>query len=243
MPKSHSLNLFDLQTETDKFEIDVTSVSVDVNISGEQSLVIHPPLKLIDATNGNIDSVSSKLHSIDTAIAAETASRTEATASVQTNLDSYITSNNSAVSTLNNTVVTNKAISDANHTSDAASRVDLRNDMEALITAEETRAVSAEGVLTSSLATEVNNRTNAVTVESSARAAADTDLQTKIDIEKGRIDGILAGTEADLDTFLEVINNYQSLNTDALDQITALNTALSALTARMDELTSSGGDP
>lgn len=154
MSKSHSLNLYALENSNEKFEIDVTLAAVDVKVSGDQTVVFHPPLKLIDATNGNIESVSDKLHSIDTAIAAETASRNAATvdsaaatALVQHNLNAYKDSNNLTVSTLDATITQNKAISDTNHTSDAAAIVTL----DVRITDEENRAVNAENVLTTAI--------------------------------------------------------------------------------------------
>ena len=112
------------------------------------------------------------------------------------------------------------------------------NDQDA-IDDEESARISADAVLTSSIATEVTNRATAVSSEAATRAAADTSLQSQIDTEKGRVDGILAGSSVNLDSFLEVVNQYTSLNTDALAQIASLNTALVALTARVDELTSS----
>lgn len=63
------------------------------------------------------------------------------------------------------------------------------------ITAEQTRAEAAEGVLTTNLAAEVTNREAAVTAEAAARSSADTTLQSNIDSE--------ASTRASADSSLQ----------------------------------------
>ena len=236
--KSHSLNLYDLETGGEKFEVDVTQGKIDVKTGGTKSMVFNMPVKLIDGVGGDIASVSTKLHDIDAAIAAGNAGSAAASALVQSNLTAYQTSNDTALATVSATVTTNKAQQDANHASDAAARVALQTTLQDAIDDEEAARIAADAVLTSSLATEVTNRATAVSAEASTRAAADTSLQTQIDTEKARIDGILAGSSVNLDSFLEVVNQYTTLNTDALAQIASLNTALVALTARVDELTS-----
>lgn len=239
MPKSHSLNLYDVDTSAEKFEIDVTLAAVDVKVGGTQSVVFYPPLKLIDSVGGDIESVSTKLHSIDSAIATVTSDSAAATAVVQTNLTAYQSSNNSSVATLNAIVVANKATSDTRHEFDATARAVIQTSMEALITTEKERAEGVEGVLTDTLATEVTNRTNAITSEATTRAAEDTDLKTQIDAVDAKVDAILHGSDVNLDQFHEVVTAYQNLNTSAVEQIATLNTDLSALTARVDALTSS----
>ena len=236
--KSHSLNLWNIEDDTSKLDIDVTSAKVAITTTGSQFIEITPALKLIDAVGGDIPSVSSALHTLTASVTAGNAGSAAASALVQSNLDAYQTSNDSSLATLNATVVANKAITDANHTSDAASRVALETSLETKISDEETARISADDVLTASLATEITNRTSAISAEATARLTADTSLQTQLDTEKSRLDGILSGSSVDLDSFLEVVNSYTTLNTDALAQIAALNTALIALTARVDDLTS-----
>lgn len=238
MSKSHSLNLWNVEDSSSKLDIDVSTASVNVAVTGSQSLVINPPLKLIDAVGGDIASVSTKIHSIDAAIASGNASSAAASALVQQNLDAYETSNNAAHATLTATVVSNKSISDAAQIADSDARTALQNTLQTAIDDEETRATAAEGVLTASLATEVSNRQSDVIAEMTARSAADSTLTANLASAQAQIDGILSGADVNLDSFLEVVANYSSLNTSALAQIASLNTALVALTARVDDLTS-----
>jgi hypothetical protein len=236
MSKSHSLNLYDIETSTEKFEIDVTDLKIDVKSDGAKPIVMNMALKLIDAVGGNIESVSTKLHAIDTSIAAGNAGSAAAAALVQLNVDAYVVSNNTLVATISNTVTANRAISDSNHAADAASRVLLETDMTALITAEETTRIADIATLTTSITTEVANRTSEDSAESATRAAADTALTVALAVETNRINAILAGSDVSLDSFLEVVNQYSTLNTSAIAEIASLNTALTALTLRVDEL-------
>ena len=235
--KVSSINLYDQETKLTKFDIEVHDTKVDITVDGSQKLVLHPQVELVDAVNGNITNLSQKVADIEQSIINEANGAASASSLVQSNLDAYQASNDAALATLNNTVVSNKAISDANHSSDAQSRTDLKNDLETKITAEETRALLAEGVLTTSLNTEVSNRTTAVSDEKTRAIAVETGLSSEISTERGRVDAILNGSSVDLDTFQEVVNNYQSLNTDALAQITALTTRVSDLEATVATLT------
>jgi hypothetical protein len=237
--KSHSLNLYDVQSSTEKFEIDVTDVKIDFKTAGIKSLVMNMPLSLIDAVGGDIASVSTKLHMIDDAIAAGNLGSAAASVLVQQNLTAYSTSNDASLATVSQNVTTNKAISDASAASDAAARVQLQTDVEILITSEENARVSDVSTLTTSLATEVINRVNAISLEASTRTAADTILTTALSVETSRIDAILSGSDVNLDSFLEVVNQYSNLNTSALAQIASLNTQLIALQAQVTELTQS----
>jgi trimeric autotransporter adhesin len=64
------------------------------------------------------------------------------------------------------------------------------------------RAVAAEGVLATDLANEVTRA-----------SAAETVLQGNIDTEKSRIDAILLGADADLNSFTEIVNLINSIDT------------------------------
>lgn len=76
-----------------------------------------------------------------------------------------------------------------------------------------TRATAAEGVIAGNLATEISDRAAAVSAEASARSAADSVLDGKITTEKGRIDAILDASSADRDSFAEIISLINSVDT------------------------------
>ena len=120
------------------------------------------------------------------------------------------------------------------------------------IAAEVARATAAEAAEASARQTAINDesaaRFLADSTEAAARLAADNALQTSIDVEKGRIDAILAGSSVNLDTLVELVNAYNSADTSLQDQITALQASVSTLQsektliqAQLDELLANSG--
>ena len=199
--------------------------------------MVTPALKLIDSVGGDIDNVSTKLHSIDAAIAAGNAGSAAASALVQQNLTAYETSNNGALATLSATVTSNRAVSDANHVHDAAARTSLETALLTAVSDEEAARQAADATLTTSLATEITNRTNAVSAEASTRAAADTALTNALAVETARIDNILLGASVDLDQFTELVSAFEAADTTTLATIATMQTQLTALQATVDALT------
>ncbi|MGB2264767.1 MAG: hypothetical protein ACPH3C_06245 [Glaciecola sp.] len=206
--KSNSLNLWAVEDDATKVDIDCHTDRLDITSTGSQVIKIHPALHLVDGVNGDIADVAQKLHDNTSAIASGNAGSAAASTLVQTNLDAYQSANDLALATLSATVTSNKAITDAEAVSDANDRATLNTNLTGLISAEETRALAAEALLTSTLSTEVANRTTAISDEATSRINGDTTLQTAIDVEKGRIDAILSGSSVNLDSFLEVVNAY-----------------------------------
>jgi polyhydroxyalkanoate synthesis regulator phasin len=64
------------------------------------------------------------------------------------------------------------------------------------------------------LAAETSARQSAITAETSAREAADLVLDGKIATEKGRVDAILDASEADKDSFAEIVALINSVDTE-----------------------------
>ena len=83
----------------------------------------------------------------------------------------------------------------------------VESDLQDAITAEETRALAAEGVLTADLASEVATRTSEI---------------TRLD---GRVDSVLSNIDpAALDSLTEVVTAFQGADSDLNDAISALTT-------------------
>lgn len=80
------------------------------------------------------------------------------------------------------------------------------------VSAEETRALAAEGVIASDLSQEISDRQAAISTEQSARISGDNALDAKITTEKGRIDAILSASTADADTFKEIVDLINSVD-------------------------------
>ena len=115
------------------------------------------------------------------------------------------------------------------------------------IAAEVARATAAEAAEASARQSAINDesaaRFLADSTEAATRLAADNALQTSINVEKGRIDAILAGSGVNLDTLVELVNAYNSADTTLQDQITALQASVATLQsektliqAQLDEL-------
>jgi hypothetical protein len=82
------------------------------------------------------------------------------------------------------------------------------------IDAEQSARESGDAGLQSAIDQEVSDRQAAVSAEQSARESADTTLQSNIDVEKGRIDAILAASDADKDSFAEIVALINSVDTE-----------------------------
>ena len=114
------------------------------------------------------------------------------------------------------------------------------------VDAEEARALAAEAALSATFSAALAAETfraqaaeiqlsNDLSDETSYRLAADTVLQSNIDVEKGRIDAILLASDADKDNFAEIVTLINSVDTEN-DQVFASyvlsnNAALSSLSS------------
>ena len=95
----------------------------------------------------------------------------------------------------------------------------------AAVSSEEARALAAEAALSATFSTalsaEITRATfaeltlsNDLSDETAARIFADTQLQSNIDVEKGRIDAILLASDADKDSFAEIVTLINSVDTE-----------------------------
>ena len=128
-----------------------------------------------------------------------------------------------------------KTFVDSAVAAEAALRESGDSNLSTSLNSEITRATAAEGVIAGNLATEISDRTAAVSAEASARSAADSVLDGKITTEKGRIDAILDASQADKDSFAEIvslINSVDSTNDTAFaGYVTSNNAALASETS------------
>jgi hypothetical protein len=123
------------------------------------------------------------------------------------------------------------------------------------VNAENTRALAAESVLQANITAEGATRLAADNLESANRISNDTTIQTNLtneisrastaealvqsnlDVQTGRIDGILNLSTAQLDSFTEIVAAYGSADSNLLTLITTLTTDFTALKAVVDQLT------
>jgi hypothetical protein len=115
---------------------------------------------------------------------------------------------------------------------------DLRSAADSTLTnnlnAEISRAQGAESDLADDIAAETSARQSAISSEQSAREAADLVLDGKISTEKGRIDAILSASQADKDSFAEIVSLVNSVD---LENDNSLAAAILAINDSIDDET------
>ena len=82
------------------------------------------------------------------------------------------------------------------------------------LNAEISRAQGAESDLAADISAEETARIAAVSAEQSARISGDSALDAKITTEKGRIDAILDASQADKDSFAEIVSLVNSIDVE-----------------------------
>lgn len=103
------------------------------------------------------------------------------------------------------------------------------------LNAEISRAQGAESDLADDLAAEETARIAAVSAEETARISGDNALDAKITTEKNRVDSILDASQADKDSFAEIVSLINSVDTESdtafAGYVLSNNAALTAETA------------
>jgi hypothetical protein len=116
---------------------------------------------------------------------------------------------------------------------------DLRSAADSTLTtnlnAEISRAQGAESDLADDIAAETSARQSAISSAVSTLEAADTTLDGKITTEKGRIDAILSASQADKDSFAEIVSLVNSVD---LENDNSLAAAILAINDSIDDETS-----
>jgi hypothetical protein len=102
------------------------------------------------------------------------------------------------------------------------------------LNAEISRAQGAESDLADDIAAETSARQSAISSAVSTLEAADTALDGKITVEKGRIDAILSAASADKDSFAEIVTLINSVD---LTNDNALAAAILAINDSIDDET------
>ena len=120
--------------------------------------------------------------------------------------------------------------------------------MRTAVETEVTDRESAVLTVSNGLAQEVTDRINAVNAEQLARSNADDSLSANINterdarlaevlVERQRIDAMLSGTDINLNQLQELVNAYQSSDSDILLQIGAITTSINNMQASLTTLT------
>ena len=127
---------------------------------------------------------------------------------------------------------------DTRITNETARATSAEGDLQDAIDAEATARSAADTTLQSNIDTLVSDRQTAVSNMATARETAATSLRTDFaaaDTATGaRIDAILAGSDASLDTLKEVMDAFQSADASQTSTLAGLRTSFDALKAKFD---------
>jgi len=96
---------------------------------------------------------------------------------------------------------------------EAALRTTGDSNLSTSLNNEISRATAAEGVIAAGLAQELLDRAAAVSAEAALRVSGDSALDGKITTEKNRVDAILSASQADKDSFAEIVTLINSVDT------------------------------
>ena len=182
------------------------------------------------------------------AITAEQGARSSADSTLQFNIDEEKTARTNADTSFSNRI---NAETTARGDEISAVSTDLNNQINDVNTAVNTEVSDRQGavlIVSNGLAQEVTDRINAINAEQTARSDADGALAANIVterdarlaevlVERQRIDAMLSGTDINLNQLQELVNAYQSSDSDILLQIGAITTSINNMQASLTTLT------
>ena len=177
----------------------------------------------------NISNLHDYLYTEKTQKDLKNASQDTSIATLQTDLASEIVNRQSAVTSVQNAV-----------SAETNARTSADDIIVASVTQEVSDRTSADTVLQNAISQEITDRTNAISSEASARQSAITAEATArasaVSSVNARVDALLESTNIDLDQLHEIITAYQGADTNILNTVTTLQTNLTTLQGRFDEL-------
>ena len=227
--KSSNLELY-ASDDLDKKSLIVNASSNVTRLEAPDKIVLATPVvQLSGSTDPDHDvaDLASYLYTQKTAKEAKDAAQD---ASIQTNADNIaqeIVDRANAVTTVDDKVT-------AEITRATAAEATLQGNIDA----EETSRAAADSTLQSNITAEATARETAISSETSSRTASDTSIRTDFATAdtalNDRIDALLAGTDVDTDTLIEIVNAYQLADTTILSTITTLQSDLTTLTNRFN---------
>lgn len=194
--------------------LDESFLEYDVNFGGHKLQGVSAPTSGTDAANKTY---------VDGEVASEASARSAADTTLQNNIDAEATARQAAVSAeatarqaadqdLQDQIDALDSGSTAGLTQEIADRQAGDDALDARLDVIE-GSDSTEGSVAKAEKDAKDYADSIMATEQSARQAADTTLQANIDTEKARIDAILLASDADKDSFAEIVNLINSVDT------------------------------
>jgi len=234
-----SLNLYDVETASVKvMDLDAKADGLFLTSQANVPFSVGMPMKVLDASGVSVD-LAEELMKLELDIISLDASGTADISFLQGQLDAYKIANDQSVGTLQAAVSTETAQRVAGQEADALSRETMKTDLETLIATENASLSTAINDNASNLSAEILNVEGLIQANTNKINTDVANVTQYVDSQKSRIDGILAGADVNLDSFLEVVTNYSSMNTDSVAQVSALTTRVADLETMIANLTSS----
>jgi polyhydroxyalkanoate synthesis regulator phasin len=242
MSKRSVINLFDPINGSTSFVL--SQGQAECTITTSTNLHITNPLLKLTSGSSVVNNVAGSIISNSTSITTEN-TRALLAESV---LNQLILDEESSRTTADSTLQNNINVEKLRITTEITNRTTDVN-------AEETRSLAAELVLQNNITAEGATRLASDNLESANRISADTTIQTNLtneisrastaealvqsnlNTQAARIDGILNLSTAQLDSFNEIVAAYGSADSNLLTLITTLTTDFTALKASFDQLT------
>jgi len=234
-----SLNLYDVETKSKKvLDLDAKADGLHLTSEGDLPFFVKTPMKVLDASGTLID-LADELNKTRLDIISLDSSGTADISRVENLLSDYQTINDAAVGTLQATLSTETAQRIASQAADALARETIKTDLETLIADEVTNLSTAINDNASNLSAEILNVEGMIDANTLKINTDVANVTQYVDSQKSRIDAILQGSTVDLDQFAEVVSAYETLNTDSLATISALDARVVELETMIANLTSS----
>lgn len=224
---SSHLNLYSAD-EQNKLDIDVLNDKATLSLSNVPLELSVSNLKL-----NSIANVEGAITALQSDLLTNSSNAASASNTVQVNLDSYVSSNDTALAALDLRVVNNKT---ARQVADQAHSLAINQEVSNRLAAD-TALTSSITSVSSDLAAETTARQLALTAEASARSTAISAVLGAVNVEKGRIDAILNNSTVDLDQFSEVLSRFSSSDATLVSEVASLQSQLDTINARLDALT------
>jgi len=234
-----SLNLYDVETASVKvMDLDAKADGLHLTSEANVPFSVGMPMKILDASGVSVD-LAEELMKLELDIISLDSSGAADISYLQGQLDAYKAANDTSVGNLQAAVSTETAQRVAGQEADALSRETMKTDLETLIATENASLSTAINDNASNLSAEILNVEGLIQANTNKINTDVANVTQYVDSQKSRIDGILAGADVNLDSFLEVVTNYSSMNTDSVAQVAALTTRVADLETMIANLTSS----